>query len=388
MPNCLITFAGTPSTRPVVRANLVKGFGKHSVCVVDLAYGRSLSRSAADVICAPEWTPAVVDLSNGSGNAERWFSYVHTAAVVSDNRDNSGSGSVIRYTLMGTSLPMNQQRTRSWSHITDSGVVRAIAREHRMRSIVQRTPEILPYVAQSGDSDWRVLKARADRNGYRLYVDGSTLLFADPTLLLAGTRTANIQSYTQNAINGSPDSLVKWNASGGSMSPGSSTGRNVAYGLDQRTRRVVTASATNDLGAVGVPVLTKIGTSARLGGTAQATQAVNATALAARGWNTAVATVSGSPGKQPGDVVNIQGANIPAEQRGLWLVTEVSHRLINDNSSPGWPFLTDLSLERDKIYAPTFNTAYRTINTRDSVNAIMRNGAFWEAETLEDVRVG
>lgn len=388
MPNYRLSFAGTVENRPIVRANLVKAFGKHSICVVDLAYGRSLSRSAADVICVPEWTPSTLELSNGAGNSERWFSYVHTAAVVSDNRDNSGSGSVLRYTLMGTSLPMNEERTRSWSHITDSGVVRAIAREHRMRSVVQRTPEVLPYVAQSGESDWRVLKARADRNGFRLFVDGSTVLFADPTLLLTGTRSRDIQQYTQNALNGSPDSLVKWNAAGGSMTPGSSSGRNMAYGLDQRTGRVVTASATNNLGVGGVPVLTKINTSARLGGAAQVSQAVTAAAIGSRGWKTAVATVTGSPGKQPGDVVNIQGSNIPAEQRGLWLVTEVSHRVINDNSSPGWPFLTDLSLERDKIYAPTFNAAYRTINTRDSVEAIMRNGTFWEAETLEDVRVG
>jgi hypothetical protein len=170
---------------------------------------------------------------------------------------------------------------------------------------------------------------------------------------------------------------------------GGPAARHVAHGLDQRTKRVVTSATTNSLGGpVGRPVLTRVDTTQRLGGVSQAAQATGARALSTRGWNSATATVSGSPGKQPGDVIEIRGKNIPGEQQGLWLVTSVIHRLLNDGSSPETPFLTELALERDKYYSPTFNTAFRTISTRDSVPAIMRNGALWESETLEDVRVG
>lgn len=382
--NAVLTLAGARLQQPIVRVDLQKGFAKHSLCEVDVAYGRSLSSSAARTSLASEWTPTTLDLSNG-GYSERWFGYVHTTGVVSDNRDTSGNGSVIRYTLLGTSLPMNTERVRAWRSTTDSGIVRSIGVDHRMRTVIQRTGEVLPYVAQSGTSDWKVLQERADRNGYRLYVDGSTLLFADPTLLLTGAKTSQIMTYRQDALNGQPDTLVKWNAKSGSGN--SNAGQHVTYGLDTRTKKVLTGSATNSL-VSGTPTLVKIDTSKRVSGVTQANQSASVNALRARSFTTATATVSGTPGMQPGDVVNIDGRNIPEDQQGLWLVTDVRHRLLNDFSAPKWPFLTDISLERDQYYSPTFRAQYKVINTADYVPAIIRNGVFWESETMEDVRIG
>lgn len=382
--NVALTLAGAPLQQQIIRTSLQKGFGKHSLCEVDVAYGRALSSSATRTNLVPEWTAATLDLSNG-GLSERWFGYVHDTRVVSDNRNLPGVGSLIRYTLLGTSLPMNTERARSWRNTTDSGVVRAIGAQHRMRTVIQKTPEILPYIAQSGTSDWAVLKDRAARNGFRIYVDGSTLLFADPTLLLTGTRMTQIQTYRQDALGGRPDTLVKWDAKSGSGI--SKAGQHVTYGLDTRTKKVLTGSATNDL-LPGVPTLVRIDSTTRAAGAMQANQSATANALRSRAWTQATATVSGTPGLEPGDVVDIEGANVPEDQQGLWLVTDVSHRFLNDFSAPKWPFLTDITLERDQYYSPTFRSSFKVINTKDSVPAIMRNGVFWESETMEDVRLG
>ena len=173
MPNTVSLRIGGQSQPAVVRFDQTKAFSKHTIAVVDLSY----PGTSQQPWIAPEWSPVEVYLGSTT-----WYGYVHHGGVVADVRDRSGA--VIRYTLIGTSLPMNETRTRSWRDVSRSSIVRQIAREHRLRSVITPHRMVMDYYAQTGVSDWKTLQQMANSAGYRLWVDGSTVLFVNPTLLL------------------------------------------------------------------------------------------------------------------------------------------------------------------------------------------------------------
>lgn len=359
----------------VLRFDQTKAFSQHTVATLDVAYP-----STSKPWLAPEWSAVKVAL-----RGVPWWGYVHHSGVSSDVRDISGS--VVRYTLIGTSLPMNSQRTRSWRGITASGIVRQIGREHRLRTVISRTKAIMPYYAQAGSSDWKVLQDMAQRSGQRLWVDGGTVSFVEPRLLLEGVRALSIPVFTQNQMPGLRDNLYAFSSKAGAMVPRASgpTTRQVVYGLDVRTGRPITAAANPD----GPPtVLSTVVTGTRVATAGHAADTVNALVTTSAGWITASAVVTGSPDITPGSLISLGGSKVPGDQSGRWLVTAVNHRVLLDASNPLDVFTTTLSLERDTYYGPTLRGATRVSNTRDSVPTIMRDGYLWEAEYMENVNVG
>jgi hypothetical protein len=359
----------------VLRFDQIKAFGKHTVATLDVSYP-----SSSRPWLAEEWAPVEVYLGGTT-----WYGYVHHSGVSSDVRDRSGS--VVRYTLIGTSLPMNTERTRSWRGISASGVVRQVAREHRLRSVISRHRTVMPYYAQAGSSDWKVLQDMASRTGHRLWVDGSTAIFVDPSLLLEGVRALDIPEFSQNQIPGQRDTLFSFASKSGAMVPRATgiTSRQVVHGLDMRTARPLKATATPS--GPG-RLLSKVNTDVRATTSGQAADIVSARATTAAGWITATALVVGSPEIVPGSLVAVSGSKVPEDQSGRWMVTEVNHRVLLDASNPLDPFTTALTLERDRYYGPGIRAATRASSTRDSVPATMRNGLLWEAEYMEDVNVG
>lgn len=375
-----VYFNGIRAASPVVRYETHAAFGKHSVNVLDL-------RTGSQRLAFPEWTPVVVDLRAGA-TTDRWYGYVHHYGEVDDSRAADASNQNTRYTLIGTSLPLNEERTRSWKNMTRSGVVREVARAHRLRTMVQRDGEVLPFIAQAGTSDMALLQQMATDSGYRLWIDGSTLRFIDPDTLLTGVRTRDIRTFSKGGGPATANGIIAWATKAGSMVPrgGGTGGAQAVFGLDRRTGSVIGVSV--DRTPVSLPSLTKVDTSSVVTGTAQASARATSNSKRNRAWVTAKAVVVFSPGIKPGDVIDVEGDRIKPYERGLWLVTGVSHRVLNDGSAAGFEYTTTLDLERDGIYSPTFNAAFRTINTRDLVPARIRDGIRWEAEVMEDVRIG
>lgn len=375
-----VYFNGARNTSPVVRYETHAAFGKHSVNVLDL-------RTGSNRVVLPEWTPVVVDLRVGS-TKDRWYGYVHHYGEVDDSRADERSNQNTRYTLIGTSLPLNEQRTRSWKNTTRSAVVREVARQHRLRTMVQRDGEVLPFVAQAGVSDMALLQQMASDSGYRLWVDGSTCRFVDPDTLLTGVRALDIRTFRKTSTSGAADSIISWKSKAGSMVPRADGGGGVqsVYGLDRRTGSVI--GAAMDRTPSGLPSLTKVDTDSVVTGAGQAVARARANSKKSRAWVTSRAVVTCTPGIRPGDVVDVVGDGIKPYERGLWLVTGVSHRVLNDGSAQGFEYVTTLDLERNDVYTTTFNSAFRTINTRDLVAARIRDGSRWEADVMEDVRVG
>lgn len=358
----------------VVRFEQTKAYGLHTVGTIDIAY------SAVRPWLAQEWAPIEIYLQGTT-----WYGYVHHGGVATDVRDVSGS--VLRYTFIGTSLPMNTERTRSWRGVSASGVVRQIGREHRLRTVITRHKTIMPYYAQAGVSDWKVLQEMAEKTGHRLWVDGATLSFVDPKLLLEGVRAIDIPAFSQNKAIGIPDNLYAFTSKAGAMVPRSfgPTARQVIHGMDVRTARPLKAATTPSGPA---SVITKVATGTRVGTSGQAADSVGARASVSSGWITATALVVGSPQVVPGMLVTIGGSKIPSEQSGRWLVTGVNHRVLLDASKTVDPFTSTLTLERDQFYGPDFRSATRVSNTRDTVPARMRDGFLWEAEYMESINVG
>lgn len=388
MPSNAITSLkiGDVQVSSVLRFDQTKAFGKHTVANLDVRYSRFDTGAVSTPWVAPEWTPVQMRMRDTD-----WYGYVHHGGVASDVRD--ASGSAVRYTLIGTSLPMNEERTRSWRSTSASALVRNVATEHRLRSVITPNRAIIDYYAQAGTSDWKLLKDMAARTGYRLWVDGATVLFVDPKLLLVGVRDIDIPTFSQSFTPGVADNMYAFSSKAGTNVPrvGGSTSKQIVYGLDPRTGRRIKATGATNLGDGSpngpTPFLTHV-VSGGVSSLSQAVSSVGAQVTVSDGWITATAVVRGNARLVPGSLVRIAGSGVPIEQQGRWLVTSVNHRVINDNSLTIDPFTTTLELERDQYYGPSFTSAVRLANTADTPPARIRSGIVWEADFLESINVG
>lgn len=381
MANPVIRIGGEPVPN-ILRFEQRLAFGKHSVCTLDVYYPRRPRRPSNPEI-APEWTPVTVEFPD-----RPWYGYVHHGGIASDVQD--ANGSVIRYTFVGTSLPMNEERTRAFRSTSPSAIVRLIASQHRLRTVIAPARNLIEYYGQTGTSDWRVLREMAERTGYRLWVDGSTALFVNPKVLLDGVRDAEIPTYAQNFTPGLVDNLFRFTSKAGTLVPreGGTTRRALTYGMDPRTGTLIKASATTELGLDdgSGPILTTV-TSGVTNTVGQAITSSDASSALSAGWITAEAEIRGNPAIVPGSLIRIDGSAVPVDQRGRWLVTSVTHRVLNDSGTGLQPFVTTLTLERDRYRGPSFSTAFRVNNTSRFVPAKIRSGLFWESEVLENVNV-
>lgn len=364
----------------------VASFGQHTVGTLEI-----LIPGGTNPWVAPEWTPVTLRLTDGRVS-EPWYGYVHHGGVVTTTYGQRNA--VVRYTLIGTSLPLNDEKTRSWKNVTRSSIVRQIAKEHRLRTLMSVHRTVIPYYAQSG-SDWRVLKDMADQTGYRLWVDGSTVRFVDAKLLLEGVSVSETPTFSQSVTPGVLNTLHQFESKIGTMVPraGGTAANQVVNGIDVRNKTIIKATSTTSTQNSGspagsTPVLHKVNTGIRVSQYGQASELVSSASINTQGWLTATAVVTGSPSLEPGSIIDIEGNRIPADQHGLWLVTKATQRVMREEPDPRYVYTTLLELERDQFYSPTFRSNYKTTNTRDSVGATMRDGLFWEADYMEDINVG
>ncbi len=69
---------------------------------------------------------------------------------------------------------------RAFLQMSDSDIASKLAQESGLSAQVQSTGGINPYVMQANQTNWEFLQERAQRIGYRLYVDDKTLHFEPP----------------------------------------------------------------------------------------------------------------------------------------------------------------------------------------------------------------
>jgi len=70
-----------------------------------------------------------------------------------------------------------EKKTTSFNQVTDSDIANSIARQVGLRANVDTTREVHEYVLQDNQTDWEFLWERAQRIGYRVFVEGDELHF-------------------------------------------------------------------------------------------------------------------------------------------------------------------------------------------------------------------
>lgn len=366
-------------TAYIPRAEIREGHGVHSMAIVDV----TSPTTKAPVY--PELSPVMLDYGRSPADIVRWYGYVHHSNVLSTQATRTVT---TRYVCIGTTLPLNTQRTRSWKNTSPTAIARQVGRENGLRTVISPSARRFTYWAQSGQSDFKLLHDLADEVGYRFWVEGTTLYFLDPRVLLLGQRTQDIPVFIQNNQPGSSDTLLDLSVLTGTMIPRAHgvTGTAVISGLDVKTGRTIKASSTASAGTA--VFLNTISTSRAVDNYADAKAIVDAKTLASRGWITMCASVYGSARVAPGTLIGIDGTSVVPAQQGRWLVTGTKHVINRTVANSHTAFTTTVDAERDQPYTVTFLSDANRRFKFDSVPSVLRNGNFWESSILEDINVG
>jgi phage protein D len=315
----------------------------------------------------------------------RWYGYVHHSSVMATSANQTVT---TRYICIGTSLPMNTQRTRSWKNVSPTSIVRQVGRENGLRTVISPSARRLTYWAQSGQSDFKLVSDLATETGFRFWVEGTTLYFLDPRILLLGQKAQDIPVFTKSQRPGKYDTLQDMTILAGTMIPraNGTTGTSAISGLDAKTGRVIQASSSAKTGASSF--LNTITTSRAVDNYADAQALMEARTLASQGWITIQATVYGTSKVTPGTLIGISGSSISSDRQGRWMVTSTKHIINRSKDNSGLLFTTTVDAERDQPYAVTFRSDANKRFKFDSVPAVLRNKQFWESSLLEDINVG
>jgi uncharacterized protein involved in type VI secretion and phage assembly len=362
----------------VSRVEVREGYGVHAMAIIDVTTPVGRTASA-------ELAPVVLDYGRSPNDMTRWYGYVHHSSVTASSANQTV---VTRYICIGTSLPMNTQRTRSWKNVSPTSIVRQVGRENGLRTVISPSARRLTYWAQSGQSDFKLVSDLAAETGFRFWVEGSTLYFLDPRTLLLGQKSQDIPVFTKSQRPGQFDTLQELTILTGTMIPRANgvTGTSAISGLDAKTGRVIQATSTANTGASSF--LNTITTSRAVDNYADAQALMEARTLASQGWITMQATLYGTAKVSPGTLVGISGTSVSSDRQGRWMVTSTKHVINRDRENSGLLFTTTVDAERDQPYAVTFRSDANKRFKFDNVPAVLRNKQFWESSLLEDINVG
>lgn len=373
-----LSMGGEAVSGYVSRVEVREGFGVHSMAIIDVLTPPTRKNAYTEL------TPVVLDYGRAPNDTARWWGYVHHSSALASSDQSSV---VVRYVCIGTTLPMNTQRTRSWKNVSPTSIVRQVARENGLRTVISPSARRLAYWAQSGQSDFKLVNELADETGFRCWVQGTTLYFLDPRILLVGQRIQDIPVFSKNQTPGLFDSLLSLSILTGTMVPreNGTTGTSIISGLDAKTGRVIKATSQANSGTSTFQ--NTIHTARAVDNYADAQALMEARTLASRGWITMEATVYGTAQVTPGTLIGIAGKSVSSENSGRWMVTSTKHVIIRDKNNKGLQFTTTVDAERDQPYTVTFRSDANRRFKFDSVPAVLRNGQFWESSLLEDINV-
>jgi hypothetical protein len=360
------------------RVEVREAFGVHSMALLDVTTAPTKKAAYAEL------TPVVLDYGRAPQDTARWYGYVHHSSALA----SSGSNNVLtRYVCIGTTLPMNTQRSRSWKSTSPTAIVRQVARENGLRTVISPSARRLTYWAQAGVSDFKLVQDLADETGFRFWVEGATLYFLDPRILLLGQRSQDIPVFSKNQTPGVFDTLRDMSILTGTMVPraNGTTGTSSLSGLDAKTGQVIKASASADAGTS--TFLNTINTSRSVNNYADAKAITEARTLASRGWITMQASLYGTAAVAPGTLIGIGGTAVASDRSGRWMVTGTKHVINRSTSNSGLLFTSTVDAERDQPYTVTFKSDANKRFKFNAVPAVLRNKQFWESSILEDINV-
>lgn len=367
-------FQGGYSTDSINRLEIREGFSKHGLAIVDFPVPRSaLSGTVA------EGTPMFVKWGNGPLDVRTFYGYVNHSETVTD-----ANQSFLRYFCVGTSLPLNEPNPSSWSDVSASFIAKEVATRHGLRAVVSRAPNVLPYWTQGNKSDFAMMKALAEHTGFRFWVDGSTLYFVDPLVLVR-----NFQYAPSLVMHGQKtDNLKSIHVVSGSLAPrgGSRAAIKHVYGLDANAKALIEASSAKPLADRGLaaPQHREIST-VTVDSLEEARRVVESAAMTTD-WVTTEAQVEGNSRLRVGGLAVLSGGALHREYHGRWLVSGMTHVLEPGNSGE-WQFTSELELSRNQQDEAFFSLSSGNESASREVPAALRRNSYWESQILESVYV-
>ncbi|KJK55522.1 phage late control D family protein [Saccharothrix sp. ST-888] len=331
----------------------------------------------------PENTPVHVRYGWWADDSGDFYGYVVSSKVLASERDVTFGHAVVLpvvYTMVGASMPMQSRQNRVWSDVTASYVAREIGSSFDFQTAVDTSAARFPSLMQRA-SDWEFLVDLANRVGYRLFVDGTTLWCVSRSTVMP-TADGSIPTFWQYKAPGAVSSIREFTSTVGDTDPAGGV-RSIYQTAGFNRSSGVTTAATFAMPRADVrgdPVRPVI---RRQYDDRPAHDYDEAATLLAGDtvylWAEARAVVNGDPRLRPGCVVDLRGDGIGAQNSGLWMVRSASHRIVVSHADPRQSeYTTTLVLGRDDAAAlqlpvqPTFR--------RPSPTVLVSNR--WRAQTV------
>lgn len=361
MPNVLqASFPRRNNVRGLEKVTVRQVFDHHTLAFLDYQIS-----DKKDYLLPPENAPVQIRWGSSPVGVRGFHGYVNHYETLPD----AAGRAMTRLVAIGTSKRMNTMNTSSWQGATRSAIVRDIAARHRLRSVVHDHPYVMEHWATGTRSDFACLKVLAEEIGYRMWVDGATVWFLDPTKML---RTAS----TMVTPHLSGRDIRHIEVLGGSNIPGviEASRRRVQFGLDYNTNEFFEVSS----GSPGDPTEVIPNAVTTL---SEAQQIEDAASRKQRDNLALKATINGNARLYPGALLRVESGRVNNDQGGLWLVNETTHEITQKD------FTTRLLGTRSQGQFPLVRTTSTLREAPGLTQTVIRDGVTWEAALQEHVHV-
>lgn len=341
--NVAVTVIGSSTPYTVSGVRILQHDGEHEIALVDLV----ISPTAR---LWDGWTPLRIQWGTAFTRPQIFVGYVHD---VSYERKAGSQLTNARVTAVGATMPMKTQSSRIWTSRTTSYVAGELASKYGLRAVVDPTRDIVPNIAQSGESDWAFIARQAVDSGYNCFARGTTIFFIDPLRVLRNPRW-NSPTFEMTLLAGGGSSVLSFTPredSFGTAQNPSAVDRQ-ALGIDARSGRLVGATSSG-LPAVAMSAIRQGRDVAQ---TSDAERIVASGARRSAQWVRACATLQGHSALQPATTLNLTGTGIAPAYTGIWLVTGAEHDLQYNAKARRWDYTVAVELARDRVYAATYST--------------------------------
>lgn len=371
MPDYALTldFEGRFNPGPLSRVEIQERFGQHQIAILDFGIPREVRKKVV-----PELTPMIMRWGSYPVDTRTFYGYVNHHEM-RDTEDET----ILRVYCIGSSEPMNQPSTTSWSNTSDSAIAKEIANRNGLRCVLHKSSRVLDFWSTNGGSDMKTMQRLAERTGYRFWVDGSTLFYLRPDVLLDKAPGVRTSVYSTNGADS--DTLRGFRIISGSLAPVDGAAKvHEIYGLDRGTNRLIRASSTQALARRGLTVPPSRIINKTPADTLSMARDVVETNAIAGDWATAEATVAGTARDRLGDLVILDGSGLHHEYAGNWVVAGGTHvfDILNETTQ----FNSTLELIRNTQTSHEFLFRDTLSRTPIVVPATLKGRTTWVSETL------
>lgn len=294
-------------------------WSKHDLFFIRVEYQKTDKTLVTKQLWADN-APISIVWGRTPGNTQTWYGYVNHHTI-NANSDSGSKVLQVSYTLIGTSKPMNTDKTRTWGEVTGTYIAKTIAQEYGLRTVVTKTTWVLPYEVQASESDFQFMVRIADKMGYRFWVSGGTLYFIDPAVVLLGSGSQGVPKYYLDKSFMYLDTVREFHMLQGDNLPGAGTTTRTIYGVDKTSGQVFASSADPSA------------TTSQLN-TDWPADSINEAQNLVGGWQSrsqffmsATAELYGNVYVYPGKLVYLSGKQLHQDATGYWIVSSADHVL-------------------------------------------------------------